>query len=171
MNETEVSRSTHDLFRPCFLHVLFRPSCLCAWLDCLRRIVYQIVVSQSNGALAIWRPHPNGGAPVQEVAPWHAHTLRGGIPTEAWISFFRRHGSGSENGDGDGASFVVSGADDALMKGWDLRVGGGACGASPAFVCKEHGAGVTAGQWHPTLEHTFVRYVYACSHIVCIIGK
>lgn len=123
----------------------------------------QIVVSQSDGALAIWRPHPNGGAPVQEVAPWHAHTLRGGVPTEAWISFFRKRGAESEPGCGGGgeigASLVVSGADDALMKGWDLRSGGGACGASPAFVCKDHGAGVTAGQWHPTLEHAFVRYV------------
>ncbi|CAM9312619.1 unnamed protein product [Hapterophycus canaliculatus] len=46
------------------------------------------------------------------------------------------------------------------MKGWDLRAGGGACGASPAFVCKGHGAGVTAGQWHPTLQHTFVSGSY-----------
>lgn len=88
------------------------------------------------------------------MAPWPAHMLRGGIPTEAWISFFRR-GTGGNDG-----SFVVSGADDALMKGWDLRVGG-ACGASPAFVCKEHGAGVTAGQWHPSRQHTFVRYACA----------
>lgn len=118
----------------------------------------QIVVTQSDGALAIWRPHPNGGAPIQEVAPWRAHTLRGGIPTEAWISFFKRHGSGSGCAAEAEGSFVVSGADDALMKGWDLRVGGGGGGASPAFVCKGHGAGVTAGQWHPTLEHTFARY-------------
>ena len=117
----------------------------------------QIVVSQSDGALAIWRPHPSGGAPIQEVSPWRAHTLRGGVPTEAWISFFRRSGSAGDDGE---ASFVVSGADDGLMKGWDLRVGGGACGASPAFVCKEHGAGVTAGQWHPTLQHTLVRYAF-----------
>jgi len=116
-----------------------------------------MVVSQSDGALGIWRPHPNGGAPIQEVAPWHAHTLRGGVPTETWISFFRRSGFAGD----DEASFVVSGADDALMKGWDLRAGGGACGAPPAFVCKDHGAGVTAGQWHPTLQHTFVRYVQA----------
>eukprot|EP00903_Cladosiphon_okamuranus_P018064 g16625.t1 len=124
----------------------------------------KIVVSQSDGALAIWRPHPNGGAPVQEVAPWRAHTLRGGLPTEAWISFFRKHGSGSGSGcggeDDAGGAFVVSGADDALMKGWDLRVGGGACGAPPAFVCKDHGAGVTAGQWHPTREHTFASGSY-----------
>lgn len=130
----------------------------------------QIVVSQSDGALAVWRPHPNGGAPVQEVAPWQAHTLRGGISTEAWISFFRKRGSGSgrggDSGEGEGerGSLVVSGADDALMKGWDTRVGGGACGASPAFVCKDHGAGVTAGEWHPTLEHAFVRYVHTCTY-------
>lgn len=112
----------------------------------------QIVVSQSDGTLAIWRLNPAGGAPVQAVSPWHAHSLRGGVPTEAWISFFRR-GSG-----GDDGSFVVSGADDGLMKGWDVRVGG-AGPASPAFVCKEHGAGVTAGQWHPTRQHTFARCV------------
>ncbi|CAM9311498.1 unnamed protein product, partial [Laminaria digitata] len=70
----------------------------------------KIVVSQSDGRLAIWRLNPAGGAPVQAVGPWHAHSLRGGIPTEAWISFFRR-GSGDEDG-----SFVVSGADDGLMK-------------------------------------------------------
>ena len=113
----------------------------------------QIVVSQSDGRLSIWRLHPAGGAPVRVVEPWHAHSLRGGVPTEAWISFFRR-GEG-----GDDGSVVVSGADDALMKGWDLRVGGTGGLGSPAFVCKEHGAGVTAGQWHPTRQHTFARYV------------
>lgn len=118
----------------------------------------QIVVSQSDGRLAIWCLNPAGGAPVQTVGPWHAHSLRGGVPTEAWISFFRR-GSGGEDG-----SFVVSGADDGLMKGWDVRVGG-AEPASPAFVCKEHGAGVTAGQWHPTRQHTFARY------LVCHVSK
>lgn len=111
----------------------------------------QIVVSQSDGELGIWRLDPAGGAPVEHTSPWPAHHLKGGIPTEAWISFFRR-------GAGDGGeSFIVSGADDGLMKGWDLRAGG-ACGASPAFVCKEHDAGVTAGQWHPTREHIFVRW-------------
>ncbi|CAN0520918.1 unnamed protein product [Ectocarpus sp. 12 AP-2014] len=116
-----------------------------------------IVVSQSDGAVAIWRLHPNGGAPIQEIEPWHAHALRGGAPTEAWISFFRRPECAGE----DGASFVVSGADDAVMKGWDLRAGGGSNGSSPAFVCKgQHGAGVTAGQWHPTLPHMFVSGSY-----------
>lgn len=115
------------------------------------------MVSQSDGELAIWRLHPAGGAPVQHTSPWPAHHLRGGISTEAWISFFRRGA-----GEGDG-SFIVSGADDALMKGWDLRAGG-ASGASPAFVCKEHDAGVTAGQWHPTREHIFVR----CGHCTVI---
>lgn len=110
-------------------------------------------MSQSDGRLAIWHLNPAGGAPVQTVGPWHAHSLRGGVPTEAWISFFKR---GSEGEDG---SFVVSGADDGLMKGWDVRVGG-ANPASPAFVCKEHGAGVTAGQWHPTRQHTFARYLF-----------
>ncbi|CAN0492027.1 unnamed protein product [Ectocarpus sp. 12 AP-2014] len=117
----------------------------------------KIVVSQSDGAVAIWRLHPNGGAPIQEIEPWHAHALRGGAPTEAWISFFRRPECAGE----DGASFVVSGADDAVMKGWDLRAGGGSNGTSPAFVCKgQHGAGVTAGQWHPTLPHIFVSGSY-----------
>ncbi|CAM9192052.1 unnamed protein product [Ectocarpus fasciculatus] len=117
----------------------------------------KIVVSQSDGAVAIWRLHPNGGAPIQEIEPWHAHALRGGVPTEAWISFFRRPECAGE----DGASFVVSGADDAVMKGWDLRAGGGASGTSPAFVCKgHHGAGVTAGQWHPTLPHIFASGSY-----------
>lgn len=123
-------------------------------------------MSQSDGALAVWRPHPNGGDPVQEIQPWPAHTLRGGVPTEAWIAFFRRSGHRGE-GEGD-SSFIVSGADDALMKGWDLRAGGGACGSSPAFVCKSHGAGVTAGQWHPTLQHTFVRWT-KCSAFVRVV--
>lgn len=125
------------------------------------------MVSQSDGALAIWRPHPNGGAPVQEVAPWHAHTLRGGMPTEAWITFFKSPGRAGEGK----ASLVVSGADDALMKGWDLRVGGGTGFASPAFVCKDHGAGVTAGQWHPSLEHIFVRCVMTVLCTAAIFDK
>lgn len=146
-------RSRHDFHRHSTLDWALRhPAGAAAYLSFL--VLWQIVVSQSDGALAIWRPHVNGGPPIQEVAPWYAHTLRGGVPTEAWISFFRRSGLAGD----DEASFVVSGADDALMKGWDLRVGGGASGASPAFVCKDHGAGVTAGQWHPTLQHTFVRY-------------
>ena len=127
----------------------------------------QIVVSQSDGRLAIWRLNPAGGAPVQAVGPWHAHSLRGGVPTEAWISFFRR---GSEGEDG---SFVVSGADDGLMKGWDERAGG-AGPVTPAFVCKEHGAGVTAGQWHPTRQYTFARYVVATVQSTggpCPIGR
>lgn len=107
------------------------------------------MVSQSDGGLAIWRPDSAGGKLIQETGPWPAHNFRGGIPTEAWISFFRRG-----SGDSSDANFVVSGADDALMKGWDLRTGGAAL---PAFVCKEHDAGVTAGQWHPTREYAFVR--------------
>lgn len=114
-------------------------------------------MSQSDGELAVWRPHPAGGSLVLEMGPWPAHKLRGGVPTEAWISFFRR-GTEEDNG-----SFVVSGADDALMKGWDLRTGG-VSGGLPAFVVKEHGAGVTAGQWHPTRQHTFVRYVLRSMH-------
>ncbi|CAM9739021.1 unnamed protein product, partial [Phaeothamnion confervicola] len=66
-------------------------------------------------------------------------------------------------------NFFVSGADDSLMKGWDLRTcggggvkgGGGGWGASPAFVQRgTHVAGVTTGAWHPTAEHCFVSGSY-----------
>lgn len=107
----------------------------------------QIVVSQSDGQLAIWRTSPSGDAFVEQVRAWPGHQLRGGVPTEAWISFFRK---------GDDASLVVSGAEDALLKGWDLRAGD-SHGVSPAFIIKDHEAGVTAGHWHPWQEHTFAR--------------
>jgi len=51
---------------------------------------------------------------------------------------------------------VVSGAEDALLKGWDLRAGDSR-GVLPAFIIKDHEAGVTAGHWHPWQEHTFAR--------------
>ena len=94
-------------------------------------------------------------------------TLRGGVPTEAWISFFRRSGSAGDDGE---ASFVVSGADDGLMKGWDLRVGGGACGASPAFVCKEHGAGGNGGAVAPH-PPAHLRQVRLPVHAAFGVGK
>ena len=116
-------------------------------------------MSQSDGEIAIWRAHPAGGAPVEEMGPWPGHRLRGGLPTEAWISFFRKGGIASEGGGGGGhdASLVVSGGEDAMLKGWDLR-GGGSRGALSAFVCKDHEAGVTAGQWHPWRQHIFARW-------------
>lgn len=85
---------------------------------------------------------------LNEMDAWAAHQLRGRLPTEAWIAFF---GHGTEF-----SSLIVSGGDDALMKGWDIRQGGGGSGKA-AFVVKDHGAGVTTGQWHPSVEHVFAR--------------
>lgn len=123
-----------------------RVLCLVSPMLCL----LQIVVSRSDGQLAVWRMRPGSSTPVVEGDPWPAHKLRGGVPTEAWISFYRKGARYSD------AEFVVSGGDEGMMKGWDLRSCGGS-GASPAFVSKHHRAGVTAGQWHPHREHIFAR--------------
>ncbi|CAM9548127.1 unnamed protein product [Choristocarpus tenellus] len=116
----------------------------------------QVVVSESDGSLSVWRCHPGGGEMVCEQR-WSAHVMRGGAPAEAWITFFSRFNPFT----------VISGADDGLMKGWDLRACGGEAfraghswGGSPSFVCRHHGAGVTSGQWHPSREHVFASGSY-----------
>ncbi|CAM9803774.1 unnamed protein product [Discosporangium mesarthrocarpum] len=116
----------------------------------------QVIISESDGSLSLWRCHPTQGSGglIQERR-WSAHTIGGsnGVPVEVWIAFFS-HST---------PSLVISGADDGLMKGWDLRVGGGGHGAGcsgPSFVCRRHGMGVTSGEWHPSREHVFASGSY-----------
>lgn len=66
---------------------------------------------------------------------WTAHDLFGS-PIEAWIVAFDCHDP----------NVVFSGADDAALKGWDLRSGT----AAPTFKnARQHSMGVCSVQFHP----------------------
>lgn len=66
---------------------------------------------------------------------WAAHDLFGS-PIEAWIAAFDCHNP----------HVVFSGADDATLKGWDLRSGT----AAPTFKnARQHSMGVCSVQFHP----------------------
>jgi diphthine methyl ester acylhydrolase len=106
----------------------------------------QIIVSESSGTLALWRLAADSTELTLERR-WRAHTQRGSSsPAEVWIAFFNKHSP----------NMVVSGADDSLMKGWDLRAGTG----TAIFTSRQHDMGVTAGEWHPSCEHTFASGSY-----------
>jgi WD40 repeat protein len=106
----------------------------------------QIIVSESSGTLALWRLAADSTELTLE-RKWRAHTQRGSSsPAEVWIAFFNKHSP----------NMVVSGADDSLMKGWDLRAGTG----TAIFTSRQHDMGVTSGEWHPSCEHTFASGSY-----------
>jgi WD40 repeat protein len=106
----------------------------------------QIIVSESSGTLALWRMVADSAELTLEHR-WRAHTQRGSSsPAEVWIAFFNKHSP----------NILVSGADDSLLKGWDLRAGT----TTPIFTSRQHGMGVTAGEWHPCCEHTFASGSY-----------
>ncbi len=65
-----------------------------------------LAVSHDDGSLSVWRVAPEG---LRNVKWWHGHD------NEAWIVACHR----SE------ASVLWSGADDGLLRGWDLRSGVG----------------------------------------------
>lgn len=80
------------------------------------------------------------------MAQWQAHDLFGS-PIEAWIVAFNCHNP----------NVLYSGADDAALKGWDLRVGRGGTAHSPLFTnARTHSMGVCSLQFHPHDERLVV---------------
>uniref|UniRef100_A0AAV1UK99 methylated diphthine methylhydrolase n=1 Tax=Peronospora matthiolae TaxID=2874970 RepID=A0AAV1UK99_9STRA len=91
-----------------------------------------ICASHSNGYVSVWNVAPQG---IVQQAKWRAHDLYGS-PIEAWISAFNCHDP----------NVLFSGADDAILKGWDLRAGF----AAPTFKNTLHySMGVCSIQFHP----------------------
>ena len=119
--------------------------CLCLSLDWNNRVhgdvsPLSLATSQSNSNVSVVR--------MAEAAPvldrqWRAHDLYG-ADTEVWITAYNGHHP----------SLLLSGADDSIFKGWDLRGGDGDGGAPPlAFKSKEHDGGVCSIQSHPHREN------------------
>lgn len=74
---------------------------------------------------------------------WTGHELFGS-PIEAWIAAFSCHDT----------NVVFSGADDATLKGWDLRMHNDGANCSPTFKnARQHSMGVCSIQFHPHNEH------------------
>ncbi|KAJ0397533.1 hypothetical protein P43SY_003394 [Pythium insidiosum] len=89
-----------------------------------------ICVSHSDGALSTWNVSSGG---LTMVSKWDAHNLFG-APIEAWIVAFNCHDTNT----------LFSGADDATLKGWDLRAP-----SKPLFQRSQHSMGVCSIQMHP----------------------
>lgn len=99
-----------------------------------------VCVSHSDGALSVWDIAPQGIAPQ---AKWRAHELYGS-PIEAWIVAFNAHDP----------NVLFSGADDAVLKGWDLRQRNDDASFSPIFKnSRQYSMGVCSVQFHPHDEH------------------
>ncbi|CAH0487514.1 unnamed protein product [Peronospora farinosa] len=91
-----------------------------------------ICLSHSDGTLSVWNIAQQG---IIQRAKWHAHDLYGS-PIEVWISAFNCHDP----------NVLFSGADDAVLKGWDLRAGT----AAPTFKnSRQYSMGVCSIQFHP----------------------
>ncbi|KAJ1948219.1 hypothetical protein FBU59_001693 [Linderina macrospora] len=99
---------------------------MCLSLDWSNRLTQEnqprIMASQSDGSLRLLQMRESGD--LESSEPWHAHDF------EAWITSF----------DYWNTSIVFSGGDDAVFKGWDLRMD--PVGSSPIFASKRHMAGV-----------------------------
>ncbi|KAF4140288.1 putative WD domain G-beta repeat domain-containing protein [Phytophthora infestans] len=94
-----------------------------------------ICVSHSDGALSVWDIASQG---IVQTDKWRAHDLFGS-PIEAWIAAFNCNDS----------NVLLSGADDAALKGWDLRAGTSA----PTFEnTRQYSMGVCSIQFHPNDE-------------------
>ena len=128
----------------------------------------RIAVSEAQGDLSIFRVNQRAGLELEQR--WAAHSLCG-MPSEAWITSFCPAQP----------SLLLSGADDACLKGWDLRcpisgtdqgasgssssssgagAGAGAAGGSSSrsvqFNIKgKHDAGVTCIAWSPLEPATY----------------
>jgi diphthamide biosynthesis protein 7 len=88
------------------------------------------VLSLSSGHLSIIRARPET---FQVTDTWHAHSL------ETWTAAFNL----------TQPELIYSGADDALLKAWDLRVSTD----YPVFQNNIHRAGVTVVTPHPSQAH------------------
>ncbi|KAI0348058.1 WD-40 repeat-containing protein [Trametopsis cervina] len=90
-----------------------------------------LVVSMSNGSIALLRPENSTGMAV--VDTWQAHDF------EPWIAAWNYWDT----------NVIYTGGDDLKMKGWDVRQGF----SQPTYVNKRFDAGVTSVQSHPYVEH------------------
>ena len=81
-----------------------------------------IVAEGDSGRVSRWRADDG----LVESQSWDAHAYAPGCPAEVWCV-----------GRDPSTGLYVSGADDGLLKGWDLR-------ASKPALALRHGAGVTA---------------------------
>lgn len=100
-------------------------------------------VSMSSGELAILKL-VQGDDKICALHQWQAHDL------EAWIVASNHFEP----------NVFYSGGDDAMFKGWDMRIGG----EMPLFRNKTHRAGVCCIQMHPTNENKLVTGSYD-SHV------
>ncbi|EIM83306.1 WD-40 repeat-containing protein [Stereum hirsutum FP-91666 SS1] len=113
-------------------------SVLCLSLDWSNRrnptdTMGSLVVSLSNGKLALLQPNPDTGLTVTDT--WHAHDY------EPWVAAW----------DYWHTDTIYSGGDDLKLKVWDIRQGF----EKPATVNKRFEAGITSIQSHPHVEHIF----------------
>ncbi|KAJ1450849.1 WD40-repeat-containing domain protein [Pelagophyceae sp. CCMP2097] len=93
-------------------------------------------VAEANGRVSVWNEE------LAVVHSWdEAHTYEDGSAAEVWCAARR----------GD---VVLSGADDAKLKWWDVRMEGS------TRTLRSHGAGVTAVAWSPHAEHEFMTGSY-----------
>jgi len=92
----------------------------------------KIAVSLSNGSIVIAAQHSTG---LNMTDTWKGHDF------EPWIAAWDRWQP----------TFLYTGGDDCVLKGWDTRAGFD----RPAFSNKRFSAGVTSIQSNPHLEHIF----------------
>ncbi|TDH73156.1 uncharacterized protein CCR75_009136 [Bremia lactucae] len=108
---------------------------MCLSLDWNNRVLSNaqpsICVSHSNGSLSVWNIASQG---FIRRAEWRAHDLYG-APIEAWIAAFSCHDP----------NVLLSGADDAVLKGWDLRADSA---ASTFKNAKQFSMGICSIQFH-----------------------
>ncbi|KAI0094898.1 WD40-repeat-containing domain protein [Irpex rosettiformis] len=97
----------------------------------LTRDLGNLVVSMSDGSVALLRPSNTSGLTVTDT--WRAHDF------EPWIAAWNYWNTYA----------IYTGGDDLKMKGWDTRQGF----SQPTFVNKRFDAGVTTVQSHPYVEH------------------
>ncbi|TFY71817.1 hypothetical protein EVG20_g1211 [Dentipellis fragilis] len=114
------------------------PDVLCLSLDWSNRrfptsTMGSLVVSLSNGEVALLEPNPETGLRLTDT--WHAHDF------EPWIAAW-------DYWDPDS---IFSGGDDLKLKIWDKRQGFD----TPTMVNKRFDAGITTIQSHPHVEHIF----------------
>jgi WD40 repeat protein len=102
-----------------------------------------IAVSTQEGSIIVY--HLSDDKEFSEVFNIsEAHKMTG-VAMPVWIVCFDPHSK----------STLVTGGDDCIMKLWDIRQG-----IAPTHTDKNHNAGVTSAQWHPTIEHTFITGSY-----------
>lgn len=107
----------------------------------------QFAVSRSDGFINLCSATISpAAADISVRERWLAHSYPGGgTPAEVWCVAAPPQSWPSSAAS---PSVLWSGADDALLKMWDLR-----SLPRPQGVCREHGAGVCSIAFHPQREH------------------